>query len=118
MKLVYCATPSRISNTRKEIMDYVTSQGLGPFHPFQAFEYERFEGGPIGRERTMDFCRRAVDICDEFWLFGVSQGTLMELVYALSISKPIKLHLNFDPDWENHYKTLGSEHGNPLEKLL
>lgn len=51
-KLVYCATPSRISSKRKEVMDFITAQGLGPFHPFQAFEYERFEGGPIGRKNN------------------------------------------------------------------
>ncbi|HLD04664.1 MAG TPA: hypothetical protein VJG90_03005 [Candidatus Nanoarchaeia archaeon] len=60
--LIYCATPSRISEKRESIMDFVSSQGHGPFHPFQAFEYERFEGGMVGRERTMEFCRRAVDI--------------------------------------------------------
>ena len=83
IKLVYCATPSRISNKRKEIMDFVTKQGHGPLHPFQAFEYERFEGGPVGREKSMEFCRRAVKICDEYWLFGISHGTLEELVHAL-----------------------------------
>ena len=65
-KLVYCATPARLKAKQKEIMDFVTTQGYGPFHPFQAFEYERFEGGHLGRKKTLEFCKRAIEICDEF----------------------------------------------------
>ena len=118
MKLIYCATPSRLANKKKEIMDFVTRKGLGPFHPFQAFEYERFEGGPIGREQTMKFCCRAIDICDEFWLFGISQGTLTELNYALKRGRAVNLILNeFDKDWQKEYETLKDKFGDPLSKL-
>ena len=118
-KLVYCATPGRLNHKRKEIMDFVTNQGYGPFHPFQAFEYERFEGGPVGREKTIEFCKRAVGICDEFWMFGVSEGTLEELVHAINQGKPIKLFLDqFDPKWKTYYKDLGMKYGDPLDKIL
>ncbi len=108
MLLIYCATPARLAHKKKEIMDFVTRQGFGPFHPFQAFELERFENGPIGRQKTMEFCLRAIDICDEFWLFGVSPGTMMELDYICEKNfvsekpKPIRKFLDeFDPNWRS-----------------
>jgi hypothetical protein len=116
--LIYCATPARLAEKKKEIMDFVTKKGLGPFHPFQAFEYERFEGGPIGREKTIEFCCRAIDICDEFWLFGVSEGTLAELCHAIKRKKPIRLFIDeFDKNWRKEYKRLKNKFGDPLAKL-
>ena len=100
-------------------MDFVTGQGLSPFHPFQAFEYKRFEGGPIGREKTMEFCLRAINICDEFWLFGISDGTLSELCYALEKNKPIRLFLEeFDKDWKKEYQKIKDKFKDPLSKLI
>ncbi len=122
--LIYCATPARLVDKKKEIMDFVTERGLGPFHPFQAFELDRFEGGPIGRKRTMEFCCRAIDICDEFWLFGISIGTLTELCYVLKRNlsrkkqKPIRLFLDkFDNDWKEKYAELKNQFGDPLVKV-
>ncbi len=40
----------------------------------------------------MEFCLRAVNICDEFWMFGVGDGTLQEVVEAIRIGKPVQLH--------------------------
>jgi len=121
MLLVYCATPARLSAKKKEIMDFVTRQGLGPFHPFQAFELERFEAGPVGRQKTMEFCCRAIDICDEFWMFGISPGTLTELCHTLekNPAKPIRLFLDeFDPEWREEYAKLKDGFGDPLSKLV
>jgi len=105
-------------------MDFVTEKGFGPFHPFQAFEYDRFEGGPIGRAKTMEFCCRAVDICDEFWMFGISEGTLTELYHVLkenSLRKrpiPIRLFLDeFDEDWKTEYAKLKDQFGDLLSKV-
>lgn len=122
--LIYCATPARLVDRMHAVMDFVTQQGLGPFHPFQAFEYHRFEGGPIGRKKTMAFCCRAINICDEFWMFGVSEGTLTELCYVLKRNKnrkhpkPIRLFLDeFDPAWKTEYTKLKDQFGDPLTKL-
>ena len=115
-KLIYWATPARLQPKKKEIMDFVSEQGYGPFHQFQAFEYDRFEGGKIGREKTLEFCERAVAMCDEFWLFGISPGTLRELIYAQNCQKPIKVFIdNFDPEWKQNYKMLKAEYNNPLD---
>ena len=87
-------------------MDFVAVGGDGPFHPFKAFEIGRFEQGSIGREKTMEFCLRAVEMCDEFWLFGVSLGTIQELCHAQSLNKPIRLVKDFDPEWDKHIKLI------------
>jgi len=101
-------------------MDFVTERGHGPFHPFQAFERERFEDGVVGRDKTMEFCCRAIDICDECWLFGISEGTLIELCYNLDLPKPkpVKVFLDkFDKEWQVEYKRLKGKFGDPLSKI-
>ena len=119
-KLIYCATPSRLVSKIIEIIDYVTNQGLAPLHPFQALPYERFEGNPhVGREKSMEYCRRLVEVCDEFWMFGISNGTLEELVHALKLGKTIRLNFEgFDIEWKKYYTELGPTYGNPLDALL
>ena len=116
-KLIYCAMPARMKDKMTEIMDFVTAKGYGPLHPFQALPYERFEGGPLGRQRTMDICCKLIDTCDEFWMFGVSQGTLIEVVHTQkSPNKPVELHFEFDPQWREFYAKLGGQFGNPLDR--
>lgn len=117
MKLIYCATPGRINEKKEEIMDFVEKKGNAPFHPFQAYPYERFEGGQPGRKRTMKFCKRSVDVCDELWLFGVSKGTLTELKHALDRGKTIRTFLEFDPRWKEKYEELKDQYGALLEGL-
>lgn len=97
-------------------MNFVVKKGHAPLHPFQAFPYELYEGGRVGRKKTMKFCRRLIDIADEFWLFGISEGTLEDLLYALKKKKLVKLHLEFDPEWKKYYTRLGRKYKHPLEK--
>ena len=122
-KLIYCATPGRLSQYKEAIMDFVTSRGLAPFHPFQALPLERYEGNPrVGRAKTMEYCLRAVGICDEFWMFGVGDGTLQEAVEAIRLGKPIQLHFQDwnpgDNEWERYYAQLGHKYNNPIDFLL
>ena len=117
-KLIYCATPSRLVKKIKEIMDFVNERGNAPLHPFQAFPYERFEGNPnVGRKKTIEWCLKLMEMCDEFWLFGISEGTLQELNYALKIKKPAKTFLEFDEDWKKFYEELGDNFSDPLKKI-
>lgn len=117
-KLIYCATTSRLPSSTEDQMDVITNQGDAPFHPFQAFPFERYEGGPIGRERTLDICLKAVEMCDEFCLFGISKGSLLELNHAIDLGKPITLlHKKFDPKWEEQYAKLKDEYNDPLSRV-
>ena len=111
-KLIYCATPSRIVHKKNEIMRFVQEQGHAPFHPFQAFPFNFFENhGSIGREKSMEFCFRAVAMCDEFWIFGISHGTLQELQVAQKYNKPVRLFFHdFDEDWEQIFTSIKHEY--------
>ena len=108
-KLIYMAVPNRLIVEDKSIekqMDVVTKEGNAPLHPFQAYPFERYEGGPIGKARTWDYCCRLVDIADEVYLFGIGHGTLNETAHAIKKGKPIKLLMDqWDPDWKKHYST-------------
>jgi len=107
--LVYLAVPSRLCKddptAMERQMDLVTKEGKAPLHPFQALPYNRFEGNEmIGKARTWDFCLRLVEISEEFWLFGVSHGTLNEMEHAIKLGKQIRVLLDqWDPDWRLHY---------------
>lgn len=117
--MVYCATPSRFASRKDEICKYVVEQGALPFHPFFAFPLEYYEAHPkVGRQKSMQACFDAVKNCDEFWMFGVSTGTMQELLVAKQENKAIKLLLDFDPDWKKFYAEIGPKFGNPLEGML
>lgn len=106
-QLIYCATPSRLNYKIEEVMDFVTAEGNAPFHPFQAFPFNRFEGGPIGRKRTMEFCKRAVSICDKVYLIGISEGALDDSFEGKRIGKPVNEFVErFDPEWRKYYDLL------------
>lgn len=122
-KLIYCATPGRLAQYREIIMDFVTNKGFAPFHPFQSFPFERYEGNQrVGRTKSMEYCLRAVNMCDEFWMFGISQGTLQEVVEAIKTGKPIHLHFQDwtpgDIEWKKYYTELGHKYNNPIDNLL
>ena len=108
--LIYCATPSRLLDKTEEIMDFVTKEGNAPFHPFVAFPFERYENGPIGREKTMEFCQRAVGICDKVYMFGISEGVLDDAKEGMLLGKPVESYVKiFDADWEKYYDSLVSK---------
>ena len=101
MKLIYCAIPSRMSKKSSQIMNYIESKNNAAFNPFFAFPSDRFELGMAGREVTIDYCKRAIEMCDELWIFGLSKGTIEEMNHAIRIKKPVKAIKEFDEDWES-----------------
>lgn len=116
--LVYSATPSRMEDRVPQIDLCLKAAGHSPFQPLRAFPRALFEEGPTGREQTMVYCERAIEMCDTFWMFGISDGTLRELVYALKLGKPVRyLFREWDLDWRESYRTLGPAYGNPLGSL-
>lgn len=116
--LVYCSTPARLLHLKNHIKRFVSERNGVPFHPFDAFPYEYFEG-KFGRDIVKPFYLRGVEFCDRFSLFGVSDGSLRELSYAIEIGKPIELHhKKFDENtWERFYDELGAKYNNPLGRV-
>lgn len=112
MDLAYCSIPSRLIGREEEMMDFIQEGGRAPLNPMIAFPVRRYEAGPVGRKRTLEFCVRAIGICDTFHLFGISEGTVVyELKRAIILRKPIFLHVKeFDPDWKNALADLEESH--------
>lgn len=114
-KLVYAASPSRLVYKKDEMMTFIAYHGNAGLHPFNSFPYHYYEGGVIGRKTTMQWCCRLIDIADEFWLFGISEGVLEEFRYfvrqneKLDKKKEFKVFVKeFDFDWAKYleeYKT-------------
>lgn len=117
-RLIYCATPSRLASKTTEIMDFVQKQGQAGLHPFNALPFNYFEGGFVSREKTIEYCLRLIDISDEFWMFGVSDGTLQEIVHSIRTKKPTRFFLEFDPDWKKVYQENEKKYGHPLDGIL
>ena len=106
--LVYAATPSRLTSYVDDIMQFVTDQGFACLHPFKALPYEYYEGGKVGRDKTLVHCCRLVEVCDEFWVFGISKGVLTELRHVFQFNKnsenPMQVRLMlelYDLDWRD-----------------
>ena len=122
--LAYAATPSRLVARIDEIMRFVTERGYACLHPFKALPYEFFEGGAIGRDRTLVICCRLIEACDEFWVFGVSEGVLVELGHVLRYNscnakpKVIRLFVEeFDPEWRAHASGLEARFASELSAI-
>ncbi|HUD08065.1 MAG TPA: hypothetical protein VMQ52_03240 [Candidatus Saccharimonadales bacterium] len=120
--LVYCASPARLGNLKHKIMEYVADQNKGPLHPFNALPYKYFEGGKLGRAKTMEVCCSLIGVCDEFWIFGISEGTLIEATYffaqASNKNKPFRVLVNeFDKEWKIYAKKYSNNYKETLKKL-
>jgi hypothetical protein len=107
--LVYASCPSRLTHLKEQIMQLFAEQGKGCLHPFNALPYEYFEGGVVGREKSLKLCCRLLHVCEEFSIFGVSEGTLLELEYWVTRnskhvrSLPMQNHvLAYDPEWRKY----------------
>jgi hypothetical protein len=43
----------------------------------------------LQREEILQVCYRLIDICDEVWIYGDSEGCRKEREYALSLGKRV-----------------------------
>ena len=114
---MYCAIPTRLRHLREPIRRAAQELGYAPVIPFDIGEYEDFEGGSIGRDRTLKFMLHIMEFCDATGLFGISNGTMLELSESLKQQKDIRTFPGFDPEWETQYEKLKSGYNSPLEKL-
>ncbi len=66
----------------------------------------------------MEWCLKLVEVCDEVWLFGISEGTLQEAAHALQKNKPLKIcGEGFDLEWKEFSEKFGSVYGEVLERI-
>lgn len=103
-------------------MNIARDEGKACLHPFNAFPYEYYEGNPkIGRARSLELCCKAIDICDEFWIFGVSEGTLFEADYFFKRNEENGLVLpvsNLIRQYDPEYKKYSDIYRDRFERTL
>ena len=98
-KLVYCATPKKKIELLDKIMLFVIERGLAPLHPFLALPYKYFDDGYFQKEETMSYCLRLIQICDEVFVFGYSDGVEEEVNFAKKIGKRV-IYVNEMKEWK------------------
>ena len=64
----------------------------------------------------MEFCTKIIGICDKVYLFGISEGSLDEIIEAKRLGKSITDHSKrFDPEFEKYHDLFAS---NPKYKQI
>jgi len=86
MKKVFISHPltGDIEGNRKKvdrICRYIVGQGLLPISPLHLFSYIDEEDERL-RNEIMEVCYRLIDLSDEVWIYGNSEGCKMEKEYA------------------------------------
>ena len=94
MKRVFISYPfaSDPEGNRKKVDSIcrdLAGKGVLPISPLHLFG---FMDNDLQREEIMRVCFRLIDICDEVWVYGDSEGCRMELEYAPSIGKVVRVH--------------------------
>ena len=100
---VYCSIPKRLDELREVIVDYVTNQGYGVLLPFKTTSSGRI----MRKRKTRRSCNNLIAKCDKFLMFGVSEETWGEFVYALKKGRANGFRFKgFDPNWKKYFKRL------------
>lgn len=116
-KIMYCAIPTRIRDCAPQVRRLAREAGYAPVIPFDVGPYEDFEGGQIGRARTLEFMIEIQRNCDALGFFGVSEGTMGELNDALVRKQHVRIFRGFDPDWDAEYFKQRVRWGGLIERL-
>ncbi len=61
-------------------------EGIFPISPLHLFSFMEDD---LQREEILQVCFRLIDICDEVWVYGDSEGCRKEREYALSRGKKV-----------------------------
>lgn len=118
MKIMYCATPTRMMPRAAEVRARARQKGFAPVIPFDLGPYEDFEGNAgVGRERTLEMMLKVQRACDLCGVFGISRGVLAEVNDALKTGQTIRTFPGLDPEWDAMYEKLRDESGDPLSRL-
>jgi len=64
----------------------LVKQGILPISPLHLFSFMEDD---LQREEILKVCFRLIDICDEVWIYGNSEGCKKEMDYALSRGKKV-----------------------------
>jgi len=66
----------------------IAARGYLPISPLHMFSFYDRENGDI-RDAILELCFKLIDLCDEVWVYGISDGCLLEAAYAKLAGKPV-----------------------------
>lgn len=131
----YCEIPTRFAKSpewpelRENIQQIVRSWGDAPVIPFDVGPYDDFEGNPklgdyeMRRGRTLKLMVHLKNGCDADAIFGISEGTMIELKDTLDrrdnqgIERDVRVYYGLDPDWEKYYALYKQKYGDLFTRL-
>jgi guanylate kinase len=119
-KIMYCAHPTRLHQDprlRRKIMGIARKNGFAPVNPFDCGAFEDFEGGSIGRAKTLEFLIHIMRGCDSVGVFGISDGVMGELKDALERGQDVRVFPGLDPEWNSQYEDLRAQYGDLFAEL-
>lgn len=79
-------------NRRKvdKICKYLTRKGYLPISPLHLFDFIEEETEDT-RYEILDICYYLIELSDEVWIYGDSEGCRLEREYAKAIGKPVEI---------------------------
>jgi len=76
----------RVDTICRELAEKDDILPISPLHLFSFMENDD------NREEILQVCFRLIDICDEVWIYGDSEGCEKEREYARSIGKAVRIY--------------------------
>ena len=67
----------------------LVKQGILPISPLHLFSFMEDD---LQREEILQVCFRLIDICDEVWIYGDSEGCKREAEYARRAGKVVRMY--------------------------
>ena len=83
----YADDPKGNFKKADKICKELIKQDITPISPLHLFS---FYDNDENRAEIMAICKSLIDISDEVWIYGNSEGCMQELKYAKEKGKPIK----------------------------
>lgn len=80
--------PKANRESADKICKELVKQGYLPISPLHLFSF--LENDDL-RNHIMRVCFELIQVCDEVWVFGDSEGCMAEKRYAEFIGKPVKV---------------------------
>lgn len=75
----------------------IAKQRLLPVSPLHLFSFYETEDQDI-RDAILRTCFHLIDICDEVWVYGDSEGCQLEAAYAKMIGKVVRNQQDYKED--------------------
>ncbi|NCN52896.1 hypothetical protein GW950_00340 [Candidatus Wolfebacteria bacterium] len=120
--VMYVAHPTKLRHLGEEIEAYAYKAGFSPVNPFGCGQYKYFEGGRMGRPRTLDYgLSLQKTLCGNTGVFGISDGVMNEVRHRLTWDREKNIWIfkdaGFDPDWDSEYFRFSKKYGDLFAEI-